>query len=409
MKRLLALNILIFSFLLPFSIFGNDFLLIVNGSAKPDEKPHFIGSFSHLQFEKSSGHRSSGSPAESIPQYTFQPRNSLTHNDRNHIFLIEEEESIYEVEANLVYGDKDSRCLIYMEKGSKFDNFSQWEMIGRFFDRRISSRMDRSFGTPSDIDKNGKTVILYYSFLDDTMLGYFSSGDLESINHMESSNEMEILYMNIEYGSPGSKEMMETLPHEYMHLINYTNRQKHGYSEMDLWMDEGLAESATEFVMRRVIDSNLEVFSDSSYSPWTGTALCTWEERDEDYALSYLFMQYLKIQAGTSDIFRKMINHPQGTAHSLPKIMKEYVPEFDSFHNILKSFYLALILKEDEGIYGFKSMNKIYDFQPEYADSNFKGYLYPGGAVYLPLPEGDINITVPSSKHIMVIDSRDYR
>ena len=206
--------------------------------------------------------------------------------------------------------------------------------------------------------------------------------------------------MNLEYDSPGSRDMIETLPHEYMHLINYTNRQKRAYSEMDIWMDEGLAESSTEFVLKRVLDTNLEVFRDNYYSPWTGTALCTWEERDEDYALSYLFMQYLKIQAETTDIFRKMINHPLGSAHSLPLVMKEYVPEFDSFQSILKSFYLALILKEDEGIYGFKSMNRVFNFQPEYADSNFTGYLYPGGAAYLPLPEGEINITLPSSKHI---------
>lgn len=405
----LSITIFVTLLILPSTLFANDFLLIINGSGKPAEKPRFVGSFSHLQFEKSSGHESLGSYAEPISRYRFQPHDSLNYNDKNHTFLIEEEEFIYEIEADLVYGDKDSRCLIYVENGSKYSRFSKWEKIGKFFDHSVSSPMERSFGTPSDIDKNGKIVILYYSFEDDTMLGYFSSGDLESRDEIDSSNEMEILYMNLDYGSPGSKDMIETLPHEYMHLINYSNRQKRDYSEMDIWMDEGLAESAAEFVLKKVLDTSLEVFRDSSYSPWSGTALCTWEELDEDYALSYLFMQYLKIQAETTDIFRQMINHPLGSAHSLPLVMKEYVPEFDSFHSILKGFYLALILKEDEGIYGFKSMNRIFDFQPEYADSNFSGYLYPGGAVYLPLPEGEVNTIVPSSKHIMVIDSRDYR
>lgn len=409
MKWSFILRLLVFSFLFPFVLFGNDFLLVVNGSGIADEKPRYIGSFSHIQFEKSSDLKPIGFASESIPQNTFQPLHSLNYNDMGHTFLIEEDESLYEIEAELVYGDKDSHCLIYLEKGSKYGRFSKWKKIGQFFDHRISTPMDRKFGTASDIDKNGKTVILYYAFGDDTMLGYFSSGDLESRDQIEGSNEMEILYMNLEYGSPGSIDMMETLPHEYMHLINYTNRQKRGFSEMDLWMDEGLAESATEFVMKRALDTNLEILRDHSYSSWTETALCSWDESDEDYALSYLFMQYLKIQAGTMDIFKKMVNHPQGTAHSLPKIMKEYVPEFDSFHTILKSFYLALILNEDEGIYGFKSMNRTYNIQPEMVDSNFSGYLYPGGSAYLPLPEGEINITVPSSKHILVIDSRDYR
>lgn len=399
-------SILFFSAVL---VRGEDYLLVINGSGHPEEAPRYIGSFEHLPFERSAASEGMDNPVEDTSRTGFRPEKSLTWRDERHLFLVEEEEGIYEIEGRLVYGGEESRCLIYAESGSKYERQFDWSRVGRFFDRKVYPVLSRSFGRPGDIDGNGKIVIFYYSFLDDTMLGYFSGGDLFSRREIESSNEMEILYMNCDYGSPLSRDMMETLPHEFMHLINYSARQRRGFMEMDLWMDEGLAECATELVMRKVLSSNMEVFRDPAYSTWRGSALCAWGEGDEDYALSYLFMEYLKVQAGTTEIFRKMIRHPMGSAFSLPEIMREHVPEFDSFPAILRSFYLALLLGEDEGLYGFRGMNGSYQVEPRPAGDSFEGYLFPGGAVYLPLPDGEPVMTEEPSKHIMVIDTRDYR
>ncbi len=388
---------------------GEDYLLVINGSGYAEEDPRYIGSFEHLPFERSIDRNRPDHPVKESSPLDFQPRISLSHRDERHLFMVEEEDRIYEIEGRLVYGDERSRCLIYAERGGKYGEEYDWERIGRFFDRRIYPVLTRSFGPVGDIDRNGKVVILYYSFLDDSMLGYFSAGDLASRREIESSNEMEILYMNSGYGNPASSDMMETLPHEFLHLINYSVRQRRGYREMDLWMDEGLAESAAELVMKRPLLSNLEIFEDAAFLPWSGTALCAWGERDEDYAMSYLFMQYLKVQAGTTEIFRKMIRHPLGTSFSLPLIMKDYVPEFESFPAILKGLYLALLLDEDEGIYGFKGMNRFYQVEPGPAEASFGGYLYPGGAVYLPLPEGALKMSENPEQQIMVIDTREFR
>lgn len=104
--------------------------------------------------------------------------------------------------------------------------------LAQKFDNEIYTAMENAFGSPTDIDSNGKVVILYYNMgaSETYTLGYFSPNDLTLGN---GCNEMEVFYMNIKYGieqgstataNPLDADLIRTLAHEFQHLINYGQR-----------------------------------------------------------------------------------------------------------------------------------------------------------------------------------------
>ena len=127
--------------------------------------------------------------------------------------------------------------------------------IGQVFETRIQSS-DIQLGTPSDIDNNGKIIILIFDFREgNNHPGYYTTGYFWPLNmHKPSTDPSSIYYysaykeiINVnDIAIRGSGKTVDdwapTIAHEYFHLIHY----KYNPDE-SVWLEEGLAVFAENF------------------------------------------------------------------------------------------------------------------------------------------------------------------
>jgi len=244
------------------------------------------------------------------------------------------------------------------------------------------------FGEPTDLDGNNVVFVLYYNMVgNESTLGFFHSGDLYGTDSYEYSNQAEIFYMNLNWGNPAEDEMLRTLAHELQHMINFSNRViTNDYPNMDVWMNEGMAESAEHFVMETPSQSRINTMnSDGNHLIRNGLPLCVWGDgNEENYALVYTFMQYCRIQATNHwSIFTNLINHQNGDYTAITSIMGNENSDLSNFNSLVRGYRLAKLLGNSSGIYGYGSENSTFDLQiytPTISLNNIS--LKPGGAVY---------------------------
>ncbi|HRX16361.1 MAG TPA: hypothetical protein P5123_08610, partial [Spirochaetota bacterium] len=174
------------------------------------------------------------------PKRFAKTSRGLSQLDNNHTFwALDKNDDPIQINANLEYGSSTSKCLIYVADDYS-GSFTNWDSIGLFFDQTVSPRMLTGFGSPTDVDSNGKVIILYYDMDYPTYLGFFNPIDLFSSEDANSigrkSNEMEIFYMNYTWGTssgspepdPDHPEMLRTLPHEFQHMIYFDEHYNRG-------------------------------------------------------------------------------------------------------------------------------------------------------------------------------------
>jgi hypothetical protein len=157
---------------------------------------------------------------------------------------------------------------------------AEYRAFGIAMDTLVSPVDTTAFGSPTDIDGNGRVVILFTGAVNEltprtspgVVLGFFYSRDLlprtSSAGSCPGSNVGEMFYILVPdtgsvLGDRRSKEYVEsivvsTIAHEYQHLINasrrlYVNRTPAATEE--LWLNEGLSHIAEELVFYRA--SNL--------------------------------------------------------------------------------------------------------------------------------------------------------
>ncbi|HET6229536.1 MAG TPA: hypothetical protein VFE05_05600 [Longimicrobiaceae bacterium] len=150
---------------------------------------------------------------------------------------------------------------------------AEYQEIGDIFDSQIWPTDTNNFGTPSDLDKNGKVLIFYTSGVnqltpanvDYIVGGFFYSRDLfprkaqTADQNCPGSNEAEMFYLlapdpngTINGNARSHQYVRETtvgtVAHEFQHLINSSRRVyvNNADSLEVVWLDEGLAHVAEE-------------------------------------------------------------------------------------------------------------------------------------------------------------------
>jgi hypothetical protein len=147
------------------------------------------------------------------------------------------------------------------------------------FDTLVTPVNDAAFGTPTDIDGNGKVVIFFSRAVNELTPagaafyfgGFFHPRDLlpkqlNGSSYCEGSNEGEMVYMlvpdpagvvndNIRRVGFVDSVTVGTLAHEYQHLVNagrraYVNK---AVTDEEVWLNEGLSHIAEELVFYRAI------------------------------------------------------------------------------------------------------------------------------------------------------------
>ena len=151
---------------------------------------------------------------------------------------------------------------IYLQNSQKVSAYAL-NKLAQEFDYYYTS-MTNIYGTHSDIDGNGKIIILLMDInktkgSGNQVLGYFNPMD------MHGYNEGEILYMDISNANNKTDNAIGTIIHEFQHLINYSYVTSGARNEMDSWLNEALSESTSILFNKATTESRINEFNNINY------------------------------------------------------------------------------------------------------------------------------------------------
>ena len=263
-----------------------------------------------------------------------------------------------EVSARLRYvGD---HLLLYVDTAGQGFTDDQYARLGTLFDRELYPLDIAAFGSESDLDANGRVVVLFTPVVNALSLasecgqkgfvtGFFYSNDLLLLN--PNSNKGEIFYSFIPdaqaaYSCSHTADfVMRTLPgtflHELQHMISFNQHvvARGGDSESP-WLNEGLSHFAEELGSRYYEarfpypsgrTSPDQLFPDSAsifitpqllnaYTYLNGTRAHSVTTYDgggsiEDRGATWLFLRWLAEQKGDAVIARLVQTSKTGVAN----------------------------------------------------------------------------------------------
>jgi hypothetical protein len=258
-----------------------------------------------------------------------------------------------------------ARAIVVADTSNPLGGFSDadYARIAVTYDTLVAAVEDAAFGTPTDLDANGKVIIFFTRAVNaltasgatSIVGGYFHPRDLlpQIYNgqlYCPASNEREMIYMpvpdpngavNGNKFSVGSIDTLTigTLAHENQHLINFGRRLyvNDAYTDEDPWLNEGLSDIAEELVFYRAAGlaprqnigaehfgaqpfdglfsiymapnfGRLAVFlqQPQSYSPFSSN------DQDGTYGAAWAFLRYAADHQGSGDgdVWLRLVNSP---------------------------------------------------------------------------------------------------
>ncbi len=275
-------------------------------------------------------------------------------------------------------------------------------------------------GEYTDRDHNGKVSILLCNLGNNGLGGFFAPYDyyaqeiLDAEGIDRKSNEMDLLYVNGNYANNYyHKYILTTFIHEYQHMVNFCetgwNLGRDGFSS-DIWITEMMSmASETMYLKAKLEDdpsfTNPEMLNDGYLTRITyynddknktirnGHGLTWWDSNnDEDrlanYALAYIFGQYLAIHSSINDkIFKEildyMVEHGVGDYQAVEAVASKRLPNVDTWEDLLKNWALANLLNDRSGPYGYKGEFILTAHGPTSSRVN----IHNGGVVYRKISE----------------------
>ena len=213
-------------------------------------------------------------------------------------------DSYYFVSANLA--GEGTHCLIYLENGRFVNPVTINEIVNQF-DNAIYLNEIPIFGEEPNpgIDGNPKVFIFlldirdgYSPGSDGYIAGYFNALDEYDVSVVPYSNQKELFNMDINPGMPGDQVFLNTLAHEFQHLISWNQKTNLRGVHEETWLEEALSEIAPIFCSYAPDYSRVMGFQ---FVPWD--SLIGWDSDVFDYATVYMWSQYMKDRVTTTDSY----------------------------------------------------------------------------------------------------------
>ena len=298
-----------------------------------------------------------------------------------------------------------SYCTVWVENGSGVDEAGA-QIVAAEYDLVIYPEMKQFFGYEINVpsagqmnildygdylsDQDGKLLILLMDLKDGSttnayLAGMFNPGDFTTNG---SSNQADMLYIDVKQGKLGTEVFYATIAHELQHLIHFASNIGLGRSERDLWIDEGLS-SAAEYVYLKVKNGSSAVAHtrsgrvlDYNGDPLIpqGNTFFVWDGYIADYATAYLFFQWLRIQSNGTDIYMDILKDANTgyravTDAAANRIDASYV----SWEALLRDWFAATGIHAATGRYGYEG--ELYPI-PRTTSHHGTITLRPGEGVY---------------------------
>ncbi|WP_308751581.1 hypothetical protein [Candidatus Oleimmundimicrobium sp.] len=129
-------------------------------------------------------------------------------------------------------------CYVFVEEGQKVDDF--WiNNLKAEFDEKISHKEKIRNRFELTFENEGRVVLLLLDVKDEWkpqkreeryIAGYFWAENQLPGFRSQTGNEMELLYLDINPANLTTADFLETVSHEYEHLINWS------FAEIRIWL-----------------------------------------------------------------------------------------------------------------------------------------------------------------------------
>jgi hypothetical protein len=163
------------------------------------------------------------------------------------------------------------------------------------------------FTTPTDVDQNGKVILLLLDIQDGYregstsgyIAGYFdplnhySDASVNALNKEYHSNQAEMLYLDTYPADVTRTGFFATLAHEYQHLLQFGKYYKGEQNDIEpTWIDEGLSEVSSDLTGFGPQVSRANTFRSALIN---STSLIREPAQFglEHYASTYMYFRYL--------------------------------------------------------------------------------------------------------------------
>ncbi len=205
-----------------------------------------------------------------------------------------------------------AKSLVYVDTAETVD-FSLIDKVVTAFEGHIYERVTTLFGQHSDVDNNGRVILLFTPTLNASKraIGFFYAGDLLKRDEANPySNEAEVLYLGIpemDNFNFSTDSLAATSCHEFQHLINfsvktlpYINNSEPPFESLAI--NEGLSHLAEDLCGYNTLGGNVAFVARFLQRPHevslTSTSLTGQGDSIERRGAAYLFLRYLFEQAG---------------------------------------------------------------------------------------------------------------
>lgn len=263
------------------------------------------------------------------------------------------------------------------------------QSIANEFDNEVYGLVTENFYSEADIDENGKVSIILAN-LGGFAAGYFNPADYYTKEEYPNSNHRDLIYIE---SSMGNAEIFSTMTHEFQHLV-HSNKNiliEDDWNSGELpyrYIDEGLA-TAAQHMYEGLQEEMVYIINDSGYnqSIGEGNSFIYWDYSDDmkvysDYAMAYVFFQYLRIRAGNdTTIYNEIIECTSNDYTCVEAAITSRVDSDYTFTDFLLDFRIALILQDKSGPYGFNNENGFSFTMPYFGGTSVS--LRGGGGVYI--------------------------
>lgn len=214
------------------------------------------------------------------------------------------------------------------------------------FELNIYPKLTGTFGNEANpgIDKDKKITILFYPMIDKAS-GYVRNIDEYEKMIVPESNQREMIYLNTEIiNSPILKSF---LAHEFMHLIEFNQKEQRVGTPEETWLSELRAEYAPTFLGYNnpgnedsYLKNRISIFLGKSYD-----SLIEWNNETYDYGTVSMFGHYLVDQYGV-DVLSDSLRLSQATGiDSINEILKRKGLN-DTFSSIFNNWIIASYLND---------------------------------------------------------------
>ncbi len=289
--------------------------------------------------------------------------------NRNDFYVMRINGSQYAEKIKIFKVEETANLIIYAESGYSI-NYNYVSYVAKKFEDNYS-KMINIYGNHTDVDKNGKIIILFQKINanisgNSIVMGYFLPNDLI----YGDFNNAEILYMDINLLNKNPLLIAGTVLHEFQHLINFNVNYIQKGKDMSLWLNESLSESTSILFDSYMTRNRIEEFNNINYYCFYTWDLPFYPNVFVNYPSASVFMNWLYQKNNRNEsVFRNI-------AHS---------SESEDYKKVLSAAgygndWQGLLINWIDGIKkGQVNGAKINNWNSTWTTT---AYLYPGALVY---------------------------